>query len=263
MRSTLILLAAAIAAVYAEEDCQETYKKCIAAGTAEVVCQCDLTTCSGEDAARIRDFCATATAGLTKPTSTTPPPSGTTSIFSGTIIQPPGVTQINAPAGSIPLGKPCGASEQCVNGAQCWAITNLSIRVCGNFQASCTSDSQCAYNSCNGGLCNGFLASSDYPANKQTSTGTVSASGAATSAPASSSAALTYAIGSPTSGNAPPVYQPAPTATASLVPVIGGGNGTNATTPGSGPTPYTGGAAPESAFAGFAAVVAGIAAWVM
>jgi hypothetical protein len=30
--------------------------------------------------------------------------------------------------------------------------------VCGNFQASCKSDSQCAFNTCNNGLCNGFLA---------------------------------------------------------------------------------------------------------
>ncbi|WYZ46747.1 hypothetical protein EsH8_IX_000972 [Colletotrichum jinshuiense] len=52
------------------DDCQDAYKACIAAGTAEVACSCTLTACVGEDNARNREFCASATANLPKPTAT-------------------------------------------------------------------------------------------------------------------------------------------------------------------------------------------------
>lgn len=56
-----------------QDACQATYKSCIASGTPEVACQCDLTACVGEDAARIRSFCATATAGLVRSSSAAAP----------------------------------------------------------------------------------------------------------------------------------------------------------------------------------------------
>ncbi|KAF2213525.1 hypothetical protein CERZMDRAFT_7307, partial [Cercospora zeae-maydis SCOH1-5] len=96
----------------------------------------------------------------------------TASIVTGTIVQPSGAPQVTAPAGSIPLGGTCGADEQCAGGAQCWANTDFSIRSCGNFNAACTSDSQCAYNTCDSGLCRGFLPSSAYPANSATASQT-------------------------------------------------------------------------------------------
>ncbi|KAI8313756.1 hypothetical protein K4K61_006806 [Colletotrichum sp. SAR11_59] len=53
-----------------QDPCQDAYKACIAAGTPEVACSCTLTACVGEDNARNREYCATATADLPKPTST-------------------------------------------------------------------------------------------------------------------------------------------------------------------------------------------------
>ncbi|USW58764.1 hypothetical protein Slin15195_G120830 [Septoria linicola] len=174
MRYSIVVLAAAVSAVYAQDsdDCQATYRKCIAAGTPEVVCSCNLTTCSGEDAARIREYCATATAGLVAATS-----SATASIVTGTIVQPSGAPQITAPAGSVALGQPCGADEQCGAGVQCFGSTAGTIRACGNFNSECTQDSQCAFNTCNNGLCNGFLPSSAYPAASSASSMASSASG--------------------------------------------------------------------------------------
>uniref|UniRef100_L2FJ32 Uncharacterized protein n=1 Tax=Colletotrichum fructicola (strain Nara gc5) TaxID=1213859 RepID=L2FJ32_COLFN len=53
-----------------QDPCQDAYKACIAAGTPEVACSCTLTACLGEDNARNREYCATATANLPQPTST-------------------------------------------------------------------------------------------------------------------------------------------------------------------------------------------------
>ncbi|KAF9880167.1 hypothetical protein CkaCkLH20_02121 [Colletotrichum karsti] len=53
-----------------QDPCQDAYKACIAAGTPEVACSCTLTACVGEDNARNREYCASATANLPQPTST-------------------------------------------------------------------------------------------------------------------------------------------------------------------------------------------------
>ncbi|KAF8850282.1 hypothetical protein BDZ45DRAFT_809242 [Acephala macrosclerotiorum] len=55
--------------------------------------------------------------------------------------------------GTVALG------EQCSFSADCYAVSSMLIPSCDNFQASCTLDDQCAYNTCNDGLCNGFIAS--------------------------------------------------------------------------------------------------------
>jgi hypothetical protein len=39
----------------------------------------------------------------------------------------------------------------------------MLIARCGNFNAECSNDAQCAYNTCSGGLCRGFLPSSAMP----------------------------------------------------------------------------------------------------
>ncbi|CZR42782.1 uncharacterized protein FPRO_10085 [Fusarium proliferatum ET1] len=52
------------------DKCQDDYKSCIAAGTPEVACSCTLTACAGEDSARIREWCSSATASLVEPTKT-------------------------------------------------------------------------------------------------------------------------------------------------------------------------------------------------
>lgn len=70
---------------------------------------------------------------------------------------------IVAPAGSLPLGANCNPfvnPSQCSGGSQCWASNAGLIARCGNFNAACSSDAQCAYNACSGGLCRGFLPSS-------------------------------------------------------------------------------------------------------
>lgn len=68
----------------------------------------------------------------------------------------PPIPTVTAPAGSLPLGATCSSSEQCAGGAQCYATNSMLIPSCGNFQAACTSDAQCAFNTCNQGLCNGL-----------------------------------------------------------------------------------------------------------
>lgn len=52
------------------DDCQATYKSCVAGGKSEELCGCDLATCSGEDNARTRDYCATVSASAAAPSST-------------------------------------------------------------------------------------------------------------------------------------------------------------------------------------------------
>ncbi|KAH8729255.1 hypothetical protein BGZ61DRAFT_446052 [Ilyonectria robusta] len=67
----LTLASAASAAPLGRRDeCQDAYKACIAAGTLEVACSCTLTACVGEDNARNREYCASATASLAEPTPT-------------------------------------------------------------------------------------------------------------------------------------------------------------------------------------------------
>lgn len=63
----------------------------------------------------------------------------------------------------IPVGQNCvPGGTACALGAQCYATNSMLQTICGNFQAACTSDQQCAFNTCNTqqGLCNGFIASS-------------------------------------------------------------------------------------------------------
>ncbi|EWG38404.1 hypothetical protein FVEG_01622 [Fusarium verticillioides 7600] len=62
--------AVSAAPLYSSDDCQDAYKKCVAAGTPEVACSCTLTACAGEDSARIREWCSSATASLAQPTKT-------------------------------------------------------------------------------------------------------------------------------------------------------------------------------------------------
>ncbi|KAG6358642.1 hypothetical protein INS49_012160 [Diaporthe citri] len=52
------------------DDCQATYKSCVAGGKNEELCGCDLATCAGEDNARTRDYCATVSASAAAPSST-------------------------------------------------------------------------------------------------------------------------------------------------------------------------------------------------
>ncbi|KAF2148435.1 hypothetical protein K461DRAFT_282891 [Myriangium duriaei CBS 260.36] len=63
--SIFIATTAAIIGSVVADKCQNSYKNCIALGNPEVYCDCQLATCTGEDSARERDYCSTATAGMT------------------------------------------------------------------------------------------------------------------------------------------------------------------------------------------------------
>ncbi|PVH73571.1 hypothetical protein DL98DRAFT_538209 [Cadophora sp. DSE1049] len=75
--------------------------------------------------------------------------------------------------GTLGLGEQCTNSSECANGANCYSTNSGLITRCGNFQASCSSDAQCAYNTCEDGLCNGFIPST-------TTTSSVQATGTST-----------------------------------------------------------------------------------
>lgn len=114
--------------------------------------------------------------------------SSTATQASGSGIQPAPSATIIAPANSLPLGAECANTTQCANGAECFASTAWQIKSCGKFNAACTSDSQCATNTCNNGLCNGFLPSSAVSA-RVSSTPTAASNG--TSAGASQTRSAT------------------------------------------------------------------------
>jgi hypothetical protein len=107
----------------------------------------------------------------------------TTSTSAGGYTPAPSST-VTAPAGSLPLGAECNAlanPSQCTDGVQCWASNAGLIASCGNFNAACSSDAHCAFNTCNNGLCNGFLSSSAGNATSTVlPTGTLRPSGSAT-----------------------------------------------------------------------------------
>lgn len=76
-KNILVALALASAASAAPaliprgDECQAAYQACVAAGTPEVACSCTLAVCLGQDNARGREYCASATASLFKTTLTT------------------------------------------------------------------------------------------------------------------------------------------------------------------------------------------------
>lgn len=100
--------------------------------------------------------------------------------------------QATAPTGSLDLGQTCTNDKECKNGAKCYGTTSDTIRACGNFNAACDDDSQCAFNTCSSnGLCSGFLPLSS------TSTASTSTSTSATPS------IITGTAGSQPSGQAP------------------------------------------------------------
>lgn len=178
MQQKLLALVAIFATAFAQEEpCEVKYNQCVSSGQPEVKCSCDRTACYGEDAARIREWCAEAIANLTTSTTTSATPTSSRLIITGTPgSQPEGQAPITAAEGSLLLGETCSDDRQCAYGAECWGSTSWLIRRCGNFNAGCSNNTQCAYNTCNNGLCNGFLASSAWPVATQTkaSNGTAS-----------------------------------------------------------------------------------------
>ncbi|THV82015.1 hypothetical protein D6C91_05390 [Aureobasidium pullulans] len=116
LSNTLISILALTSAVSASpalrrraDPCQDAYKSCIAAGTPEVACSCTLTACVGEDNARNREYCASATANLPK---TTAAPSASSSGYACNPAHsyPNGASCIST-AGSLALVTPSASAS--------------------------------------------------------------------------------------------------------------------------------------------------------
>ncbi|KAE9372796.1 hypothetical protein N431DRAFT_457484 [Stipitochalara longipes BDJ] len=89
-------------------------------------------------------------------------------------------------AGHHPLGSLCTSTWECASGASCYDVSSSLSSICGNFGATCSSDSQCAFNTCVSGSCSGTLSSSSLvPAAPSTTT----------SAPAATERAVGLALG--------------------------------------------------------------------
>ena len=118
--------------------------------------QCAFNTCNG-------GFCNGPKASSSSaPTTSSTPPTVTSSSTAPGWSPAPSPT-IVAPAGSLPLGAECNpyvTPSQCIEGVECWASNAGLIARCGNFNAACKTDAQCAYNTCNNGICNGLRVSS-------------------------------------------------------------------------------------------------------
>ncbi|KAJ4991165.1 hypothetical protein SVAN01_03293 [Stagonosporopsis vannaccii] len=149
------------------------------------------------------------------PTITSTPTGGFTPAPSSTVTAAPG---------SLPLGAQCNPfvnPSQCAGGAQCWASNAGLIAACGNFNAACSSDSQCAFNSCNNGLCNGFIASSSARNSTMTasSTGIVRPSSASSASGSATSSATRSGTGSPSRTTSMTMFTGA-AAVATMVPEV-------------------------------------------
>ncbi|THY74162.1 hypothetical protein D6C88_09180 [Aureobasidium pullulans] len=126
------------------DPCQDAYKSCIAAGTPEVACSCTLTACVGEDNARNREYCASATANLPK---TTAAPSASSSGYACNPAHsyPNGVSCIST-AGSLALVTPsasasssgyaCNPAHSYPNGASCISTAGSLALVTPSASAS-------------------------------------------------------------------------------------------------------------------------------
>lgn len=84
-------------------------------------------------------------------------------------------------APTLPLGTMCYESAQCAGGASCYAVNSMEIPRCGNLEAACSSDSQCAYNTCVNDFCNGPLSSSSASSGSASTSTSISTPASATS----------------------------------------------------------------------------------
>jgi hypothetical protein len=169
--------------------------------------QCAFNTCASNGLCS--GFLAqSSSSALTKTTASPSSTEASPSIITGTAgSQPSGQAPITAAAGSLELGETCSDSRQCKNGADCFGSTAFTIRSCGNFNAACENDSQCAFNTCAGtGLCNGFLETPKPVGNETMTTSTMvaAATGGYTGAAGNGSAVATATGGMKPSGSGMP-----------------------------------------------------------
>lgn len=156
-----------------QNSCQDTYKSCVALGVPEVACACDLQACLGEDNARGREYCASATATIVRSstvatpvatsipggcnpahpgscpssyfsTTATPVATSTESCddYSSTVATPvatsiPGGCNPAHPGSCpTPSAVPVAAGSNPVKTNKSWAVNSL-IRYCGEDNSGC------------------------------------------------------------------------------------------------------------------------------
>ncbi|THX78803.1 hypothetical protein D6D05_05222 [Aureobasidium pullulans] len=182
LSNTLISILALTSAVSASpalrrqaDPCQDAYNSCIAAGTPEVACSCTLTACVGEDNARNREYCASATANLPK---TTAAPSASSSGYACNPAHsyPNGASCIST-AGSLALVTPsasasssgyaCNPAHSYPGGAVCTQVGSTLALVTPSPSATAQSSSayQCnpAHSYPGGVKCDGTARTLIYP----------------------------------------------------------------------------------------------------
>lgn len=136
----LLALSGAMAApAIMKRDCQDDYNVCLAQGTPEVACQCTLAACAGEDNARNREFCATATASSALAQSTA---------FTG-ICNAAAIARGDCAAPTASSAAPATTTNACVS--TCMSEYN-SCRVGSNGQSGNQAACLASYSSCLGFL---------------------------------------------------------------------------------------------------------------
>jgi hypothetical protein len=122
--------------------------------------QCAFNTCNG---GFCNGFLASSSSAASSAASSAPASPAVTSTPTGQGPMPAPSSTVSAAPGSLPLGAECNPfvkPSQCIDGVQCWASNSMLIARCGNFNAECKTDAQCAYNTCSDGLCRGVRVSS-------------------------------------------------------------------------------------------------------
>lgn len=136
----------------------------------------------------------------------------------------------------VPVGGNCTpGGTMCALGSQCYATNSMLQPRCGNFQAQCTSNQQCAFNTCNNGACNGVLPSSSMAMSSAAMSSPAARSSSAP-APARSSSAAPPAVSSRPAVVSPPAGNTTMTRTPSVAPTGPAASRTSA------PAQYTGAA---------------------
>ncbi|KAF4547649.1 Hypothetical protein D9617_38g090890 [Elsinoe fawcettii] len=143
---------------------------------------------------------AASSSALPSSSSVSAPPKSASSVA-----PPPPVTSVVTYA-AAGVGQPCEVDAQCPTGVQCLNNPPLTpsapvaAKICGGFNATCSSDEQCAMNTCNKNLCNGYKSSST---NATTTTVTTAGSGSrpTSSASGTRSSASASVVSFPGAGN--------------------------------------------------------------
>lgn len=189
----------------------------------------------------------------------------TTALLVSTAIAAPQATNYatsGTSAGVVPVGGNCTPNQDtCAGGSQCYATNSMLQPRCGNFQAACTINEQCAFNTCNvqQGLCNGFLSSIGGPSSTRSAT---SYGSVITITSSSASATGTTTISSTRTVTATTTVTGVRNGTMTIRPT-GSLRPTESARPSRSVVPYTGSASAAGVGSGLLAVVFAIGAWAL